>query len=302
MGFKNLKAKLKDSTSSLQKIKSRVESETATTDYNDERYWKFSVDSSGNGMAVIRFLPEPEGEEFPYVSYYSHSFQGPTGKWYINRSRTSLGKGVPDPVSEANTELWETGTDENKAIARKRKRNLRYISNIYVIKDSKNPENEGKVMLWEYGPSIHKVIADAIAPPEEFEEEPLNPFDLWNGADFKLKAYLDSKSGYRSYDKSSFTSETPLLDGDDEKLEAVYNSMHSLEAEVADDKYKTYDELKQWFDVVTGKTKAATKGANDSGEDEDQEVVDDIIDDEDDLDTTTSSDDDDDDYMNFLED
>lgn len=307
MGFKNLKAKLKDSTSSLDKIKSRIEKETSTTDYNDERYWKFTVDSSGNGMAVIRFLPEPEGEEFPYVSYYNHSFQGPTGKWYINRSRTSLGKGVPDPVSESNSELWETGLEENKNLARKRKRNLRYISNIYVIKDAKNPENEGKVMLWEYGPSIYKVIADVIAPPEEFEEEPINPFDLWNGADFKLKAYLDSKSGYRSYDKSSFTDSVPLLDGDDEKLEKVYDSMHSLAAEVAEDKYKSYDELKKWFDVVTGKTKLAAPGSNDNGEDDDVEVpatrnaIDDD-EDEDDVSTASSSSDDDDDYLNFLED
>jgi len=291
MGFKNLKAKLKDSTSSLDKIKSRIENETSTTDYKDERYWKFSVDSSGSGMAVIRFMPEPEGEDYPYVSYYQHSFQGPTGKWYINRSRTSLGKGVPDPVSEANSELWETGLDENKTIARNRKRNLRYVSNIYVVKDGKNPENEGKVMLWEYGPSIYKVIADVIAPPEEYEEEPLNPFDLWNGADFKLKAYLDSKSGYRSYDKSSFTDSSALLDGDDEKLEKMYDSLYSLSEVVADSKYKSYDELKTWFDTVTGKTKAATPYNNDAGEEADTTKE-----------SSTDDDDDDDDYLNFLED
>lgn len=298
MGFKDLKAKLKDSTGSLAKIQSRIEKETATTDYNDERYWKFSVDSAGSGSAVIRFLPEPDGEEFPYVSYYTHSFQDDkTGKWYINRSLTSLGKGVPDPVSEANSALWETGIESNKAIARKRKRHLKYVSNIYVIKDSKNPENEGKVMLWEYGPAIYKVIADAISPPPEFDDEtPINPFDLWNGADFRLKAYNDSKSGFRSYDKSSFSSPSELLDGDEEKLERVYNSMYSLEAENAPEKYKTYDELKSWFDTVTGAKKAQAP-KNEDGEDDDVELDEEEIENDD-----ISSDDDDDDYMNYLED
>lgn len=301
MGFKDLKAKLKDSTSSMAKIKSRVEQETATTDYNDARYWKFNVDSSGSGMAIIRFLPEPENEEIPYISYYNHSFQDKkTQKWYINRSLTSLGKGVPDPVSEANSALWETGLDENKAIARSRKRHLKYVSNIYVIKDAKNPENEGKVMLWEYGPAIYKVIADAISPPADFDETPINPFDLWNGADFKLKAYIDSKSGFRSYDKSSFVEPAPLLGGDDETLERIYNSMYSLEAENSPDKYKTYDELKSWFDTVIG-VKAAKPRNNDEGENADVETPEDD-DDIDDVSTSTNSSDDDDDYMDFLED
>lgn len=296
MSFKDLKSRLQNSTNSMDKIKSRIDEETKKTDYNDDRYWKFDVDASGNGMAIIRFLPEPEGEEFPYVKYYNHSFQGDNKKWYIQRSLTSLGRGVPDPVAESNSKLWETGIEANQNIARKRKRHLKYVSNIYIISDKKNPENEGKVMLWEYGPAIYKLIADAISPPEEFEEEPLNPFDFWNGADFKLKAYLDSSSGYRKYDKSSFSNPSPLLGGDDEKLEEVYNSLHSLEAEVADDKYKSYDELKKMFDIVVGNV-TSTPPQKDVGEDDDEEDVSSF----DSIDSSPSSDDDDD-YMSFLED
>lgn len=298
MSFKDLKSRLQNSTNSMDKIKSRIEQETQKNDYKDDRYWNFETDASGNGMAVIRFLPEPEGEEFPYVSYYEHAFKGDTtGKWYIKRSLTSLGRGVPDPVALENTRLWETGVEANQNIARKRKRHLKYVSNIYIVSDKKNPENEGKVMLWKYGPAIYKIIADAINPPEEFEEEPLNPFDLWNGADFKLKAYVDSGSGFRKYDKSSFANPAPLLDGDDDKLEKVYNQLHSLEAEVAEDKYESFDDLKKWFDIVVGNTTTKTI-QNDVDEDDDLdsiEVPSNTV-------TTNNSNDDDDDYMNFLED
>lgn len=300
MGFADFKKRHQGNKDSLNKIKSKVEEENGGS-YIDERYWNFEVDNSGNGMAIIRFMPEPEGEDMPYISYYEHAFKGKTGKWYINRSLTSLGKGVPDPVAEQNTESWNDGTDEGKAKARARKRHKRYISNIYIIKDSKNPQNEGKVMLWKYGSAIYKMIEDAVNPPAEFDDEPFNPFDFWEGADFKLKAYNNSASGYRSYDKSAFSEPSEFLDGDDEKLEEVYNSLYSLEAENSNDKYKSYDELKKHLDFVDGITNSLdgnSKKKSDPEEDKADEKDDDY---EAPLKESTS-DDDDDDYMSLLED
>ena len=182
-------------------------------------------------------------------------------------------------------------------MARARKRHKRYVSNIYVISDKKNPQHEGKVMLWKYGSSIYKMIEDAINPPEEFNEEPFNPFDFWEGADFKLKAYNNATSGYRSYDKSSFSAPSPFLDGDDEKLEEVYNSLYSLEAENSSDKYKSYEELKNYLDFVDGiKTNQTAKP--DPEEDKADEKDDDDY--EAPLKSKDSDDDDDDDYMSLL--
>lgn len=214
----------------------------------DDGFWKLSVDESGNGYAVIRFLPAPPGEEYPYVRRYSHGFKNPkTGKWYIELSRTTLGE--DDPVSESNSELWNSGIEANKDIARSRKRRLEYISNILVIQDSKNPENEGKVFKYSYGPRIFQKIEGALQP--EFEDEtPLNPFDLWEGANFKLKArMLDNQ---RSYDKSGFDEKSALFDGDDEALEKLWKSLPSLQEEVAPEKFKSYEELKRKFEQVIG--------------------------------------------------
>lgn len=219
----------------------------------DKRYWELKVDDSGNGYAVIRFLPAPEGEEVPYVKLYSHGFKDDrTGKWYIENSRTTLGEA--DPVSEANTELWNTGLDANKEIVRKRKRRQNYISNILVINDPKNPENNGKVFLFKYGPRLFQKIEGALNP--EFEDEkPFNPFDLWEGANFKLKARkLD---GQRSYDKSEFEKPEALFDGDDEALEALWKQEYSLQAEIAPDKFKSYEQLKTRFEAVTGAAQPA---------------------------------------------
>ena len=215
---------------------------------NDDRYWELKVDDAGNGYAVIRFLPSPDGEEYPYVKLYSHGFKDErTGKWYIENSRTTLGEA--DPVSEANTELWNTGLESNKELVRKRKRRQNYISNILVINDPKNPDNNGKVFLWKYGPRLFQKIEGALAP--EFEDEtPFNPFDLWEGANFKLKARkLD---GQRSYDKSEFEKPEALFDGDDDALEKLWKSEYSLQAEIAADKFKSYDQLKTRFLAVTG--------------------------------------------------
>ena len=212
----------------------------------DERIWKPTVDKAGNGYAVIRFLPEPKGEDLPWVRMFDHGFQG-TGGWYIENSLTTIGQ--KDPVSEYNSELWNNGTDAGKEQARKQKRRLKYFSNILVIKDPANPQNEGKVFLYQYGKKIWDKINDLMQP--EFEDEsPVNPFDFWEGADFKLK--IRQVEGYRNYDKSEFDAPSELFDGDDDMLEKTYESLYSLQELVSPDKFKSYDELKQKLDKVLG--------------------------------------------------
>ena len=211
----------------------------------DERVWKLECDKSGNGYAVIRFLPAPDGEDLPFVKLYSHAFQGPGG-WYIENSLTTLGQ--KDPVSEYNTMLWNNGTDAGKETARKQKRKLTYVSNIYVVKDPANPENEGKVFLYKYGKKIFDKLTAAMQP--EFEdEEAIDPFDFWQGANFKLKA--KNVAGYRNYDSSEFARPDALLD-DDEAMEAAWKKEYSLAELVAADQFKTYDELKLRLDYVLG--------------------------------------------------
>lgn len=216
---------------------------------DDSNEWKPTVDQAGNGYAVIRFLPAPQGEDMPWVQLWNHGFQGPTGKWYIENSLTTLKQ--TDPVSELNSELWNSGVEANKEIARKQKRRLSYYANILVVEDSGNPSNNGKVFLYKFGKKIFDKIKDAMQP--EFQDEaPMNPFDFWDGANFKLK--IRQVEGYRNYDKSEFDSPSPLLNGDDDELEKVYNSMHSL-ADFTDKRhFKSYDELKAKLDRVLGLT------------------------------------------------
>ena len=211
----------------------------------DDRFWKLECDKSGNGYAVIRFLPAPDGEDLPFVKLYSHAFQGPGG-WYIENSLTTLGQ--KDPVSEYNTLLWNNGTDAGKDAARKQKRKLTYYSNIYVVKDPANPANEGKVMLFKYGKKIFDKLTAAMQP--EFEdEEAIDPFDFWQGANFKLKA--KNVAGYRNYDSSEFAAQSALLD-DDDAMESVWKKEYSLAELVAADQFKTYEELKTRLDYVLG--------------------------------------------------
>ena len=212
----------------------------------DDRLWKPEMDKSGNGYAVVRFLPAPEGEDLPWVKLYKHAFQGPGG-WYIENSLTTLGQ--KDPVSEYNTTLWNNGTDAGKEEARKQKRKLEYYSNISVVKDPANPQNEGRVMHYKYGKKIFDKIMAAMQP--EFEdEEPINPFDFWQGADFKIK--IKKVAGYWNYDSSEFARQAPLLDGDDDALESLWKQEHSLAELVAADKFKDYDALKKRLDYVLG--------------------------------------------------
>ena len=250
MSFANLKkqSKLGSLTAKLVKEVEKLNTNGAS---GDDRLWKLEVDKSGNGYAVIRFLPAPDGEELPFVKLYSHAFQGPGG-WYIENSLTTLGQ--KDPVSEYNSQLWNNGTDAGKDAARKQKRKLTYISNIYVVKDPANPENEGKVFLYKYGKKIFDKLTAAMQP--EFEdEEAIDPFDFWQGANFKLKA--KNIAGYRNYDSSEFTAVTPLLD-DDDALEAIWKKENSLKEFIDADQFKSYDDLKKRLEYVLGSRRPTT--------------------------------------------
>jgi hypothetical protein len=245
MSFESLK-KQSSLGSLTQKLVKEVEKMSATTSGGtDDRLWKPEMGKDGVGSAVIRFLPAPDGEELPWAKMYSHAFQGPGG-WYIENSLTTIGQ--KDPLGEYNRELWNTGSETNKEIVRKQKRKLNYYSNIYVVKDPANPQNEGKVFLFKYGKKIFDKIMEAMQP--EFEdEEPINPFDFWAGANFKLK--IVKKDGYWNYDKSEFDRVAPLLD-DDDALESIWKKEYSLTAITAPDQFKSYEDLERRMNTVLG--------------------------------------------------
>ena len=215
--------------------------------YADERIWKPTVDKAGNGYAVLRFLPAAEGQDLPWVRYWDHGFKGPTGLWYIENSLTSIGK--PDPVGELNSRLWNSGIESDKERARAQKRRLHYVTNVLVVSDPSAPQNEGKVMIYKFGKKIFDKIMDMMNPSFQ-DETPVNPFDFWEGADFKLK--IRNVDGYRNYDKSEFSSPAALFESDESRLEATYNQLHDL-GEFTDPKnYKSYDELKAKMMRVLG--------------------------------------------------
>ena len=241
--FKDLK---KNRMSNLEQLSKQVEKLSEKPSYEDDRIWKCERDKSGNGYAVIRFLPASNNEDMPWVQMWSHGFKGPGG-WYIENSLTTLGK--DDPVSKANTALWNSGVESDKNIARDRKRKLSYYSNILVLEDSANAENEGKVFLFRYGKKIFEKIT-SVMNPEFKDETPLNPFDFWEGANFKIK--IRQVDGYANYDKSEFASQSKLYDGDDAKCEAIWKQQHSLQDLVTVDKFKSYQELEARFNTVVG--------------------------------------------------
>ena len=242
MSFSDLK-KQSRLGSLTSKLVAEVEKTVVKGNGADERLWKPSLDKSGNGYAVIRFLPAPEGEDIPWAKVYSHAFQGPGG-WYIENSLTTIGQ--KDPVSEYNRDLWNSGSDADKDTVRKQKRKLSYYSNIYVVKDPTNPENEGKVFLFKYGKKIHDKILAAMQP--EFEDEtPINPFDFWQGANFKLK--IRKVDGYWNYDKSEFDSPDALLD-DDDALEAIWKKEYSLAEFTSPSSFKSYEDLERRLNMV----------------------------------------------------
>lgn len=242
--FSQLKQSSNSSLDSLSKELTKL-NESASNNGQDDRFWKLSVDKAQNGHAVIRFLPASNNETVPWVRMFSHGFQG-SGGWYIENSLTTIGQ--KDPVSEYNTKLWNSGIDSDKELARKQKRKLQYIANIFVVSDPANPDNEGKVFLFKFGKKIFDMVNDKMNP--EFEDETaVNPFDLWNGCNFRLRAR--KKDGYRNYDKSEFDSASALAD-DDAELERIWNTQYSLEELVAPDQFKSYDELKAQFERAIG--------------------------------------------------
>jgi hypothetical protein len=261
MSFQELKnqSKLGSLTAKLLKEVEKMNSSSGTP---DERGWKLECDKAGNGYAVIRFLPPPEGEDLAFVKLYAHAFQGPGG-WYIENSLTTIGQ--KDPVSEYNSELWNNGTDAGKELARKQKRKLTYISNIYVVKDPSNPQNEGTVRLFRYGKKIFDKIIAAMQP--EFEDEvAIDPFDLWQGANFKLKA--KNVAGYRNYDSSEFAAPGPLLPSDD-AMEEIWKKQYSLSELVSRDKFRSYEELKRRLEYVLGTKGSSRRQDSEELEDED---------------------------------
>jgi len=244
-------SKLKNNRNSFEKLTKAVETinTPAEGSKNDERFWQPEVDKAGNGMAIIRFLPAPavDGDEgLPWVRLFDHGFQGPGG-WYIENSLTTLNQ--KDPVSEYNSVLWNSGIEANKEIARKQKRRLYYIANVYIVSDPKNPDNEGQIRLYKFGKKIFDKITEAMNPAFE-DEKPINPFDFWDGANFKIK--IRQVEGYRNYDKSEFDSPSALLGGDDAKLEALWKKQYSLKEFLDPKHFKSYDELKAKLDKVLG--------------------------------------------------
>ena len=246
---------LKQSSSNFDKLTKAIEANLNPEDkqnnkskYQDDRFWKPELDKTGNGFAVIRFLPAPTGEDLPWQRVWSHAFQD-VGGWYIENSLTTLGQ--KDPVSEENTRLWNTGLDSDKEIARKRKRKLSYYSNILVVSDPKHPENEGKVFLYKFGKKIFDKITEAMQPAFE-DEAAINPFDFWKGANFRLK--VRKVAGYTNYDKSEFEQPSELLGGDDTELETLYNKQYDLSEFSDKSNFKSYDELKTKLDRVLSGT------------------------------------------------
>jgi hypothetical protein len=249
-------ASLKDKAMNMDSLVGAAQeaSGTAKKTYGDDRMWKPTVDKAGNGYAVIRFLPAVEGDDLPWAKYWDHFFQGPTGQWYVEKSLTTVGK--DDPVSELNSKLWNNGTNEGKDTARKQKRRLHYCSNIYIVSDPENPENNGKTFLYEYGKKIFDKIMDSMQP-QYADETPVNPFDLWKGANFKLK--IAKVAGYRNYDRSEFGAVEALAE--DDKLEAIYNAEHSLKEFTDPSAFKSYDELNLKLTRVLGEGGQVTSTA-----------------------------------------
>lgn len=250
-------SKLKSNRADFQKLTKAIDSINTPANEgskDDDRFWQPEVDKAGNGMAIIRFLPAPavDGDDaLPWARVFNHGFQGPGG-WYIENSLTTLGQ--KDPVSEYNSVLWNSGIEANKEIARKQKRRLTYIANVLIVSDPKNPENEGQIKLYKFGKKIFDKLTEAMNPQFE-DEKAINPFDFWEGANFKIK--IRQVEGYRNYDKSEFESPSALFGGDDEKLETTWKKEYSLKEFLDPKHFKSYDVLKAKLDKVLGLDGAA---------------------------------------------
>ena len=251
--FASLKKSRKSNLEKLQSEVDKINNPQTNFSREDNRFWKAELDKSGNGYAVIRFLPSLDENKLPFVRVFNHGFQGPGG-WYIENSLTTLGQ--KDPLAEYNSTLWNSGIEANKEIARKQKRRLTYFSNIYVVEDKANPQNEGKVFLFRYGKKIFDKIS-SMANPEFEDESSVDVFDFWEGANFKLK--IRKVDGFSNYDKSEFITPAPLLE--DSEMERVWGEQHSLDEFVDQNNFKTYDELKTRLDIVLGNTQTAAMSA-----------------------------------------
>lgn len=292
-----LAALKKSRNSSIDKLLNAAEklNEQPERSGPDERLWKPTVDKSGNGYAVIRFLPAPEGEELPWVRYWDHFFQGKTtGLYYVEKSLTTLGQ--KDPVGELNSQLWNSGVESDKEIARDQKRRLHYVSNIYVVSDPGNPANEGKVFLYQYGQKIYEKIMSAMQPDFP-DDDPVNPFDLWEGADFKLK--IRNVGGWRNYDRAEFAAPGALAD--DEEMERIYAQAYSLNEFTDPGTFKSYDELKTRLNMVLGNEGMSTQQREDlsiTAESAPMKTVEAVS--AEPVQDTSGSDDDDDDTMSYF--
>ena len=285
-------------SNSLDKLLGAVQAENSPQEkksYVDDRIWKPVMDKTGNGFAIIRFLPAPKGEELPWAKLWNHAFQGPTGQWYIENSLTTIGQN--DPVSEHNSALWNSGVESDKEIARKQKRKLQYYSNIYVVKDGANPENEGKVFLYRYGKKIFDKIMETMQPAFE-DETPINPFDFWEGADFKLK--LRKVDGYWNYDKSEFADPSALSKKDAE-LEEIWGKQYSLKEFTDNSNFKSYDELKKRLDVVLSGTTTVGNVTEMTTSFDDSPEVSVVVDTKEEPAPTITVSEDDDDTMSYFE-
>ena len=262
MSFSDFKKKSKNNIEQLAK---KLEEDIGTKkDFKDDRFWRPELDKTGSGYAVIRFLPAVDGEDIPWAKIYSHAFRG-KGGWFIENCPTAIGQKCP--VCEINNELWNSGIESDKNIARDRKRKLNYISNILVVSDPANPQNEGKVFLFKYGKKIFDKIQEAMKPDFQ-DENPVNPFDFWGGANFRMK--IRNVAGYVNYDKSEFDSPSALYEGDDKKLEVLWKKQYALKEFSDVSNFKSYDDLKKKVNTVLG--------SNIRDTDVDQTTVEDDID------------------------
>jgi hypothetical protein len=262
--------------------------------YQDDRFWKLEADKAGNGTATIRFLPNPNGDDLPWVRIFNHGFQGPTGKWYIENSLSTIGEA--DPVGELNSRLWNTGNESDKEVARKQKRKLTYIANVLIVSDPKHPENEGQVRLFRFGKKIFDKIMDKARPTFE-DETPVNVFDLWEGADFKLRQR--KVEGYANYDQSTFMEPSPVADGEDELL-SVMGKVHDLKEFTDRKNFKTYEELSRKLASVLNTEGTAGQTAAQLAEDDDAPAATKVVTKAAPAKVKVSQDDGDDDAMSFF--
>ena len=245
----------KSKNTDFSQLQAKVKEELAPVSYADNRFWKLERDAAGNASATIRFLRSTEPDVPPYVEYLSYGFKGPTGNWYIERCLKTLK--LPDPVYELNGRLYKSNNETDKLIAKNQRMVTNYVSNILVINDPKHPEKNGHVYLFKYGNQIHKIITDKIAPTFE-DEEPVNVFCYWDGANLKLRM-KNGENNRPNYLSSTWENPAPI--GTDEYIQTIASAQYNLSDEIAPSKFKTYEELKKRLDYVYNESSMVTPAA-----------------------------------------